>query len=199
MPIQLYHPNKSNLGSACSFNVAPDNSCVFATLIRQHGWDAEKGNGTFKGNKDNPEQKVNVKLSLVEVSAILETLDRKRVYSAYHDADKPKQIKFDVWVDKASGSDRGFTFSVNVSDKNNKEYKNSFYFGFNYGEARYVREYLMFCLKRSFKSSLSASQSQDKPFVPVVVAIPKTPTVVYNPEEVAGPTSTTDDDLIGDL
>lgn len=204
--IQLYHPNKSNSGYAASFNVSEDSSCVYATLIRQFGWDAVKGNGTFKGNKDSIDNRVNIKLSFVEVSAILDTIDRKRVFSAYHDADKPKQIKFDVWVDKNSGNDRGFTFSINVSDKQNSEYKNSFYFGFTYAEARYVREYLIFCLQSSFKKELSSRTVRkepvqvQKPFVTIAPAISKNPPAnPHHEDTIDNLAVNSDDNLIGDL
>ncbi len=156
----IYKPNPKNSGFACSFNTPTDFSCVYATIIKQHSWNAESKNGSFKENKLNPENRVNIKLSFVECGAILDCLERNRDFSAYHDADKPKQVKFEVWKDKGTGESRGFSFAVTMTDKENREYKNAFYIGLTFAEGRLLREFLSYSMRKHFKMAQSERNSR---------------------------------------
>lgn len=164
MSIHIYHPNKGNTGFACSFSQGRDGT-IYATLLKQSGWDAERQNGTFKASVNDPLKSVNIKLGQVEVAAILDCLDRNRQFSNPHDSDKQmKSIRFEPWKMKDSNEQRGFSFSVTVTDKEDSSVpKNSFYIGLNFAEGRLVREYLMTALHKSFDVDFSGPAQAQAP------------------------------------
>lgn len=167
MPIHIYHPNKNNSGFACSFSQSDKDGTIFASIIKQSGWDATNQVGTFKDSKNDPNRNVNVKLGAVEVAAILDCLDRNRGFSTVHDGDKTmKGIRFEPWVNRLSEESikagekpvqRGYSFSITVGNKEDTTApKNSFYIGLNFPEGRLVREFLMFALQKSFAGDVRA-------------------------------------------
>jgi hypothetical protein len=152
MAIQFYHPNRAIKGFASSFSQR--DGTVYATIIKQSGWDEKEQNGIFKGNKENPEGRVNVKLSITEVGAILDCIERGRDFSQPHvDEETTKQVSFAIWKGQ-DGNPKGYSFSVSVKNKSNPDYKNSFYIGFTYAEGRVIREYLIYCLHQAFHAGL---------------------------------------------
>ena len=135
----LYHPNKSSKGFAISFKSVLEDKAIYIEVIRQSGWNDQEKIGSFKGSRENPEGRANVKLSNIEVGAFLDCLDKSRPFSTFHDHDKkPKKINFNVWEgeDKVA---RGYSLGINITDKEDSSYKNSFYFGFNFAEGRVLR------------------------------------------------------------
>lgn len=151
----IYHPNKNITGFACSFSNSERDNVVFATLVKQSGWDAQSQNGTFKASLDDPTRHVNIKLSDTEISAICDCIERNRPFSSFHDNDKnPKGIKFEPWLSKPTDGSapvvKGYSFSIVVGDKQDTTYKNPFYIGLTFPEARLIREYLLFSLQRHF-------------------------------------------------
>jgi len=163
MSFSIYKPNSKNLGFACSFNVPIDFTCVYATLIRQHSWNTETKNGSFKENKENPENRVNIKLSFVECGAVLDCLERNRNFSSYHDSEqKPKSIKFEVWKDKVSGEAKGYSFGITITDKQAADYKNAFYIGLTFAEGRVLREFLTYAMRKHFKAAQTTQRSTYK-------------------------------------
>lgn len=156
MPIHIYHPNKNNSGFACSFSQSGKDGTIFATLIKQSGWNAETQVGTFKDSKNDPTKNINVKLGQVEVAAILDCLDRSRPFSTVHDSDKSlKAIKFEPWLDRNNNNTpRGYSFSMTLTDKENPSAKVSLYIGLTFPEGRLIREYLMFALQNSFNNEV---------------------------------------------
>jgi len=153
--IQLYHPNKNNTGFACSFSQSDKDNTIFATLLKQAGWNAQQGIGTFKESRNDPKKNVNIKLETVEATAILDCIDRGRAFSTMHDGEKQiKCIQFSPWMNKVAEGEkptqRGFSFSISVTDKDDSTTKNSFYIGLTFAEARLIREFLVFALAKSF-------------------------------------------------
>jgi hypothetical protein len=155
--IHVYHPSKSGKGFASSFSYSEKDNNVYATLLKQSGWNDETQTGTFKASVEDPNGRVNIKLGQIEISAILDCIDRNRPFSTFHDSDlTPKQIGFTPWMDKADPSKpivKGYSFSITVSNKQDTSFKNSFYIGFNFAEARLIREFLINCLSKQFNSS----------------------------------------------
>lgn len=198
--IHVYHPSKTIKGFACSFWYSSRNNSVFATLIKQSGWDDKNQNGLFKGNLNDPTKKVTIKLSWVEVGAILDCIDRNRPFSTYHDQDDfPKTIQFQPWTNTLDGkvSQRGFSFSVNVGDKQDSTSKNPFYIGLTYPEARYIREFLLYSLNLSFDGYISRGKHES---VVVPAAPPEDPIEKENTDDqkVNNPTSeSVEDPLTG--
>lgn len=171
MPIHIYHPNKSNAGFACSFSQSEKDGTIFASIIKQAGWDAEKQIGTFKGSKNDPSKNVNIKLEQVEVAAILDCLDRNRSFSTMHDGDKlMKSIQFVPWKNKLSEesikagevpTQKGFSFSITSTDKQDSTAKSSFYIGLTFAEGRLIREFLISSLQKSFAGEVEVSSSDN--------------------------------------
>ena len=169
MPTHIYHPNKNNTGFACSFSQSDKDGTIFASIIKQSGWDAANSIGTFKDSKNDPNKNVNIKLGQVEVAAILDCLDRNRPFSTVHDSDKSmKSIKFEPWMNKLSEESikagekpvcKGYSFSVTITDKQDSTAKNSFYIGLNFAEGRLIREYLMFALAKSFAADVKPQEA----------------------------------------
>lgn len=150
--LHIYKPNKNNTGHACSFSQSDKDGTIFATLIKQSGWDTTNQIGTFKDSRNDPMKNVNIKLGQVEVAAILDCLDRSRAFSTMHDSDKSiKSIKFEPWMSKEEKPlQKGFSFSITTTDKQDSTSKNSLYIGLSFAEGRLVREFLMFALQKSF-------------------------------------------------
>lgn len=159
--IHIYHPNKAVRGFACSFWYSERDGSLFATLIKQSGWDEKTQNGTFKASLEDPTKKVNIKLSEIEACAILDCIERNRPFTTFHDFEAaPKSISFIPWMNQSVADDdgnrpaptqKGFSFSVAITNKEDPTNKNSFYIGLSYPEARFVREFLIHVLHKTFK------------------------------------------------
>ena len=165
--LHYYHPNKSSTGSACSFADSFNNDCIYASILKQSGWDEKSGNGTFKASLDNKETSVMVKLSDLEVAAILDCIERGRPFSTYHDGDSAKQIQFIPWFSKTPVDEgkkpeqRGFSFSITstiVSGEESTKY--SFYIGLNFAEARLLREFLINSINSHFNHTRTISSNK---------------------------------------
>lgn len=156
MPVHIYHPNKVSSGFACSFSDGLNGDCMFASILKQSGWNESTRTGTFKASLDDKNSFANIKLSDLEVAAILDCVERGRPFSTYHDGDVPKTIQFTPWFSKQVNEDtnkpdqRGFSFAITVSSKEDPTIKNSFYIGLNFAEARLIREYLLNSLNSHF-------------------------------------------------
>lgn len=165
--IHFYHPNRANKGFASSFYRDPRNDTVFATIIKQSGWDNEKQNGIFRDNKDNPEGRANIKLDYVEVAGILDCIERGRDFKNFHESNEtPKNISFTVWKGQ-DGNPKGYSFSILVTNKQDPAYKNSFYIGFTYAEARLIREFFIYALHAHFQHRVTNSRKAYTPPAPV--------------------------------
>jgi hypothetical protein len=164
MPIHVYHPNRNNTGFACSFSQSNKDGTVFATLIKQAGWDSEKQVGSFKDSRNDPTKNVNVKINDVEIAAILDCLERNRPFSTVHDSDKSiKTIKFEPWMNKPVDGEkpvqRGFSFSITSADKQDSTTKTSLYIGLTFPEGRLIREFLVFALQSQFAKAAIVPES----------------------------------------
>ena len=147
--LHVYHPNKAVKGFACSFWYSEKDNAVFATILKQSGWDDKNGNGVFKDSKNDPTKKVNIKLSAFEVGSILDCIERNRPFSSFHDHDEtPKSIGFNPWMNGETL--KGYSFAVTVTNKKDTTSKNSFYIGLTFGEARTIREFLVYSLHKIF-------------------------------------------------
>ncbi len=155
MALPIYHPSSRGTGFAASFSDSFNNDCVFATLIKQSGWNDETKTGSFKASREDATANVIIKLNDLEVAAILDCIERGRPFTTYHDGDVPKNISFVPWFAKAApdatatAPQKGFSFSISVGGKEDTV-KNAFYIGFSFPEARLIREYLLNILNSHF-------------------------------------------------
>jgi hypothetical protein len=157
--MQFYKPNSKNTGSACSFWLSAKDNRFYACLLKQDSWNAAKRTGSFAKNVDNPQKKVVIKFSDIEIGGILDAIDNNRGFSGYHDGASGQfttSFKFEPYI--RDGSQVGFSFMVTKSSKEDSSQKNSFVIGFNYAEARILKEHLTFLLSKSFAHEANTSQ-----------------------------------------
>lgn len=155
--IQFYKPNSSNRGFACSFNYSQKDNVIYAQLIKQVSWNNENKKGSFKGG-----EKTSIKLGEVEIGGILDSIDVNRGekgFSIYHDTEKSsKSIIFKPYM--KDGNQIGFSFSINQTNKEDG-IKTSSFIGFNFAEARLLRQYLQWALEQIFNTN-SLNKSENK-------------------------------------
>ena len=124
-------------------------------MIKQASWNDQKKIGSFSENAQNPEKKVVVKLSKIEVCGILDALDHNRTADFFHNSENQKLgIKFSPYIRE----DKQVGYSLNVI-KNSKTQTTqpavSFLIGFTFAEARLVAEYIKFGLGHIFSTERS--------------------------------------------
>ena len=142
--IQFYKPNAKVTGTACSFWSNYDGS-VMVSLIKQA---APIGKNPFAKNKDNPQKRVIAKLNPTEVGGIIDTIESTREWSNFHNSDNQQlQLKFTTY--EAAGK-KGFSLSIYRQDKADSTNKVSFAIGFTFPEARYLKEFLIYALRKNF-------------------------------------------------
>lgn len=162
--IHIYHPNKAVKGFACSFWYSEKDDTLFATLIKQAGWDEKTQNGLFKESLNDPTKKVNIKLDYVEAAAILDCVERNRPFKTFHDNEEsPKTIQFVPWMSQdATPVIKGYSFSVTVGSKQDSAFKNSFYIGLTFAEGRLIREFLINSIHKHFNRIYVSRQEMNK-------------------------------------
>jgi hypothetical protein len=153
--IQIYKPTPRNTGTACSFSFNNLDGNFYLNLIKQASWNDQKKIGSFSENAQNPEKKVVVKLSKIEVCGILDALDNNRTTDFFHNSENQKLgIKFSPYI----RDDKQVGYSLNVI-KNSKTQTTqpavSFLIGFTFAEARMVTEYIKFGLSHIFSTERS--------------------------------------------
>ena len=154
--IQFYKPNQKMTGTAGSFWSNFDGS-IMASLIKQA---APIGQNPFAKNKDNPEKRVITKLSPIEVSGILDAIESGREWSAYHQSENQVlQLKFATYE---SGKNKGFSFSIYKQDKTDSQNKKSFALGFTFAEARYLKEFFIYALRKCFEKEHEEFKKKQK-------------------------------------
>lgn len=149
--ISFYKPNSKNTGTACSFSVNPKDESVWSSLIKQSAWNEAKKIGSFSENQNNPNKSVKVKFSLAEAAGILDAIERKSEFLAFHNSEKQSiQIKFSPYI--KDDKQVGYSYIVNKTDKQNSENKQSYLIGLYFNEARLLKEFLSYALQSIFES-----------------------------------------------
>jgi len=158
--IQFYKPNSKNTGSACSFWSNYDGS-IMSSLIKQASWNDQAKKGSFAKNKDNPNKRVIVKLNPTEVGGLIDSIETNREFSNYHNSqNQTLQIKFAPYL--RNGEQIGFSFSVYKQDKEDSANKASYVIGFTFSEARYLKEFLIYVLRKIFEKEHEAHLKSQK-------------------------------------
>lgn len=151
--IQFYKPNASNKGVAVSVSFNPADSGIYVSFIKQFSWDAAKRIGSFKGNKDNPKAKKNIKFNDIEVAGIIRAIEKEEKWSTFHkfNNDSGVSISFAPYIkDNVMAG-----FGLRVSESKDKE--NIFSVGFTNDESIKLREWLKLSLEESFKVITSSN------------------------------------------
>ena len=163
--LQFYKPNAKNTGCSCTFTFNRKERAMFASLMRQFSWDASKRRGSFAGNKDNPKAKTNVKFNFTEASGVLDAIESNRKFSAYHSSSAQiTRIEFSPY--ERDGNQLGFTLKVGREAKDDSTDKSQFLIGFNFPEARLLKEYIIHNLRQSFAEEDSKYQKSSAPSTP---------------------------------
>jgi hypothetical protein len=149
--IQFYKPNSSNKGVAVSISFNPADSGIYVSFIKQFSWDAAKKIGSFKGNKDNPKAKKNIKFNDIEVAGIIRAIEKEEKWSTFHKFNNESgvSISFSPYIkDNVMAG-----FGLRISDSKDKE--NVFSVGFTNDESVKLREWFKLSLEESFKTKTS--------------------------------------------
>jgi hypothetical protein len=78
-------------------------------------------------------------------------MERNETFSAYHSSrDQITKINFGPYVSKKDNKQVGFSYSINKEEKQDSTNKVGFVIGFHYGEARYLKEFLLEILRGGF-------------------------------------------------
>jgi len=123
------------------------------SFIKQFSWDAAKRIGSFKGNKDNPKAKKNIKFNDIEVAGIIRAIEKEEKWSTFHkfNNDSGVSISFAPYIkDNVMAG-----FGLRVSESKDKE--NIFSVGFTNDESIKLREWLKLSLEESFKVTTSSN------------------------------------------
>jgi hypothetical protein len=150
--IQFYKANPKVTGTACSFSVNPKDKSVYASLIKQKSWDDKSKTGRF--DADN---KCITKLNTMELGALVNAIDTKTDWSAYHGTQtRATKMNFAPY---SQGGNEGFNFRVTADSKEDSEKKATYSMGFRYGEAEALKQYFVFSMQAIFQASLEEVQA----------------------------------------
>ena len=88
-------------------------------------------------------------------------LEINREFSNYHTSqNQTLQIKFTPYL--RNGDQVGYSFSVFKQDKTDSTNKVSYVIGFTFPEARYLKEFLIYVLRKIFEKENEKHQKQQK-------------------------------------
>ena len=150
--IQFYKANPKVSGTACSFSVNPKDKSVYASLIKQKSWDDRSKTGRF-----DADSKCITKLNVMELGAIINAIDTKSDWSAYHGTQtRATKMNFSPY---SQGGNEGYNFRVTADSKEDSENKATYSMGFRYGEAEALKQYFIFSMQSIFQASLDEVQA----------------------------------------
>lgn len=158
--IQLYKPQKNNLGCAFSFNVGRTGKekepCVYINAVMQHSWNEKTKNGSFAENAKNPDKTIVVKLNEFELGGFINAIENYGEYSGFHTfEDNKTAILFKPYTKQNGTKAFSFTITKNSALK--------FGIGMEMGEAYAVREFFKAMLNKTFDFRLSNYYNSSKP------------------------------------
>ena len=129
MKLQFYKPNAKVTGTGCSFWKNPSDPTFWASLIKQGSWNDKTKTGTFQQNKDNPQKRVIIKFSGVEISGFIDAIERNAEYTGYHGSQK-QIVKYKFCPYLRNDEQIGFSLSVNKEAKDDSTDKQAYIIGF---------------------------------------------------------------------
>lgn len=150
MRLNFYKPNKSNTGTALSFNVVsrqtketPENGLdLYVSFVKQASWNESTRKGSFSENAKNPEKTASLKLNETEAATIIRAVRLGTKFSTVHAYQgSTTSIMFGPYQKK--NGDNAFSFSI-------KKGEQSFLIGFELGEGELIAQFLENYLAKSF-------------------------------------------------
>ena len=158
--VEFYKPKTSGNGSSCTFSFNLRDKCMYTSLMKQHSWDSQAKRANFKGNKDNPKAKANVKYNTAEIGGFINAIESNEEYKGYHSSQN-QIIRFSFGPYIVDGVQKGFTYRLQREAKDDSTDKVNFLIGFYPNELRLIKEYLMYVLHKVFDASLSAQNREN--------------------------------------
>ena len=173
--IDFYKPNSYVKGSACRFYLNEQENSFFASIIRQKSWDAKARKASFHAN--DPQNKVIIKFSRVEICSIIDAIKRNVEFHGYHGSNQVVRFRFEPYYDKVEEKEvhlgdvvvcnekatlagqltktekfqKGFSFSVNKEMPDDSTSKEFFVIGFTFPECVELVIFLESIVLRSFE------------------------------------------------
>ena len=146
MNLAFYKPNSKNLGCAFSFQLSTKGPpTVYVNGIQQFSWNEQTKNGSFYGNKDNPEKTIAIKLNETEIGGLIHAIRTYGDWKAFHSFQENKtQISWNRYTKK----DGGQAFSFSISRNGNQK----FGMGVELSEAETLRVFLENALVKILES-----------------------------------------------
>ena len=151
MRLNFYKPNKSNTGTAVSFNVAPPKDAnekglnLYVSFVKQAGWNEETRKGSFSENAKNPEKTAALKVNETEAASIIRAVRTASKFSTVHAYQgSTTSIMFGPYQKK--NGDNALSFSI-------KKGEQSFLIGFELGEGELIAQYMENYLRKVFEIS----------------------------------------------
>ena len=154
MSLQIYKPNAKNTGSAFNFSIDTrgDKPIFYVNAIQQFSWNEQTKNGSFSGNRENPEKTIAVKLNEIEIGGLIHAIRTYGEWKAFHSFEENKtQISWTRYK-KKDGSD---AFSFSISRNGNQK----FGMGVELSEAETIRVFLESCLNKMFEAASTKENS----------------------------------------
>jgi len=180
MNLLLYKPNSKNTG--CGFNFSIDQRggkpTFYINAIQQFSWNTESKNGSFSGNKDNPDKKLGTKLNETELGEMLSSFSSRVPWSAFHDFndnktsfsltpwDKTRKIKGKTGTTDHIVPAFGFTVTRNGSQ--------TFRISLEPGEVELLKSYIQKYLNIFFESTTFDSKTKRENNTPAAAPSPAT-------------------------
>ena len=171
--IHFYKPTAKVTGTACSFYLNKRDNAFFSTLIKQDGWNSDRRIGSFKKNKDNPNKRVNVKFSALEIASFVNAIKRNEEFIGYHGSNQIVRFRFGPYV--KDEVQKGFSFNVTKESKEDSTQKSSYLIGFTFPEAELLQQHLSHLLLGSFKITDTLIEKSFRKDVPQASAPDRSP------------------------
>lgn len=152
MRLNFYKPNKSNTGTALSFNVvqrqkegSENGLDLYVSFVKQASWNEQSRKGSFSENAKNPEKTASLKLNETEAATIIRAVRLGSKFSTVHAYQgSTTSIMFGPYQKK--NGDQALSFSI-------KKGEQSFLIGFELGEGELLAQFLENYLAQSFAAS----------------------------------------------
>jgi hypothetical protein len=157
--LTFYKPNSKNTGSAFQASLGRKNDELFFKIIKQVSWDDEKRRGSFKENAVDPSKNLSVKLNAVEAASIIQSINTKSEFKAFHKSkNQTVIISFNLMMDKNTNQEKGFSLRMIKESAGNSTQNTSFIMGFYPNEALILKLFLEEYIKGSFEQAIQSHE-----------------------------------------
>lgn len=165
----LYHPNKSNTGSAAQFFVSDRDNGLYLKITKQVSWDESRRAGSFYANTKDPDKHVMIKFSQVELGNWLLLLEKGVEFKSMHKS-KDRTLNFTFTILKKENVPIGLSLSIYKTSNDDSTQKQQFGILLKFNEAISLKYFIIEALKRSFETP---DKGENKAAAPDVAEAPE--------------------------